>query len=970
MNNSTANNLPAAYHLTWQHLFDHMTKALAATQKQVRQLQKRVQELEQIERELSTSRIQFQTIYETANVLILAHDRDFRVIYMNSYACQVLGYEKGELDGKHLEPLYDHQEAIRGTAVREQVLQNPGASVEGFEQHLMRRDGKHVLINWNICALQDADGNAVGVLGIGQDITERKQAEQELEAHRTHLEELVQARTAELEQEIAERERVERALRESEEKYRNVSERASDGILIIQDYLIQYANPQLAKLLGYSVAEMTGQSFTHLLAPEQQPLIQERYKRRLRGDKIPSRYETIARHRNGHPIHIEINAGIMDYQGQPATLAMVRDITERKRMEEALRSALQLNQMVESFSADEIIQFGLEEGVRLTESEIGFFHFVNPDQETLHLVTWSANTLRVCTVPEKATHYPISQAGVWVDCIHQRQAVIHNDYASLPHKRGLPNGHVPIAREMVVPIFEQEKVIAVLGVGNKHQDYTSFDLDQLSLLARHIWSIVQRKQAAQESQAARKMAERARHKAEMANQAKAIFLANISHELRTPLNAILGFAELMTYDENLSPEQQERLSIIRHSGQNLLALINEMLSSSQADEFAVKENDLDLYRLLDDLQNMFHLRAAEKGLRIHCEHTKAPQYIRTDVNKLRQILIPLINTMLKQADRGSITLHVRTQAAQKPLSPGDALNLVFEIQHTGTGPTPDEQKGLPAELPINRQLVHLLGGDIAIQSTPEQKTTIQLSIPTRVSQPSTDDTTLPPRAVGLQPGQSPPDGGSHRLLVADDHEPSRKLLVDLLSNLGFELKEAGNGQEALEIWQTWHPHLIWMDIRMPVMNGYQATQHIQSATADRKTVIVALTASSSTQFHKSILKQGFDSVLCKPFRQEQIVRTLQKHLGLQFVYDHSASSLAEKEVPAETAVLSQQEIAAKLAAMPDSWISSIREALILGEWTHILQLTNTLPDPDLAQTLSTLAYHFDYDAILELIGPR
>ncbi|MCP4581036.1 MAG: PAS domain S-box protein [candidate division Zixibacteria bacterium] len=171
------------------------------------------------------------------------------------------------------------------------------------------------------------------------------------------------------------------------------------------------------------------------------------------------------------------------------------DIENQHTADEVLKSSLKIHQLMSISSVDEIIQFGLEESVRLTTSKIGYFHFVNPDQKTISLQTWSENTLKTCTAAEKGMHYPIDKAGIWVDCIHQRKPVIHNNYESLSHKKGLPEGHVKVIRDLAVPVFESGKIVAVIGVGNKTSDYTEFDLDQVSLLAENTWSIVQRKRA-------------------------------------------------------------------------------------------------------------------------------------------------------------------------------------------------------------------------------------------------------------------------------------------------------------------------------------------------------------------------------------------------------------------------------------------------------------------------------------------
>lgn len=159
---------------------------------------------------------------------------------------------------------------------------------------------------------------------------------------------------------------------------------------------------------------------------------------------------------------------------------------------DVLRSTLGLLHLVEQSSLDRIIQQALDDAVRLTDSRIGYLHFVNADQATIRLYTWSTGTMKICTAVE-ATHYPLAQAGIWVDCVHRREPVIHNDYAAEPGRKGLPDGHVALIRDLGVPVFEDGRVAAVLGVGNKEELYDHYDVELTQLLAGTIWSIVHRK---------------------------------------------------------------------------------------------------------------------------------------------------------------------------------------------------------------------------------------------------------------------------------------------------------------------------------------------------------------------------------------------------------------------------------------------------------------------------------------------
>ncbi len=191
-----------------------------------------------------------------------------------------------------------------------------------------------------------------------------------------------------------------------------------------------------------------------------------------------------------------VNTPLRRRDGRISKMAMIQDVTERKRAESIMLARFRLVEYSDSHSLDELLQATLDEVEALTDSSIGFYHFVEPDQKTLSLQAWSTRTLReVCTAEGRGLHYDIDEAGVWVDCIHERRPVIHNDYAALPHRRGMPSGHAHVIRELVVPVLRGERIVAILGVGNKHTDYDASDIETVSLLADLAWDIVERKKA-------------------------------------------------------------------------------------------------------------------------------------------------------------------------------------------------------------------------------------------------------------------------------------------------------------------------------------------------------------------------------------------------------------------------------------------------------------------------------------------
>ena len=472
----------------------------------------------------------------------------------------------------------------------------------------------------------------------------------------------------------------------------------------------------------------------------------------------------------------------------------------------------------------------------------------------------------------------------------------------------------------------------------------------------------------------------ARRAAEAANQAKFIFLANMSHELRTPLNAILGFTQLMDRDPNLTAEQKENLGIISRSGEHLLALINDVLEMSkiEAGQVTLQETSFDLYHLLDGLEEMFDLRAKDKGLTLSFERAEnVPQYVRTDEGKLRQILSNLLGNAVKFTQKGSVALRVATLPGLEKKG-----TLHFEVEDTGPGIAPEDltkvfdpfvqatnghdlvstqhQEGTGLGLSISRQFVRLMGGDITTSSELGLGSLFAFDVQVGLVEATEVQAELPTRQViGLEPGQV-----AYRLLVVENKETNRQLLVKLLKPLGFEVQEAVNGQEAIEVWERWEPHLIWMDIRMPVIDGYEATRRIKATTKGRDTVIIALTASAFEEDRERVLSEGCDDFVRKPFREDEIFDVLAKHLGVRFIFDKEHAQLT-----AALTIDVAASLTAALAILPSDWVADLQQATIKADLNLILTLIDQIrgKNPVLANALVDLANDFEYKKILTLI---
>jgi PAS domain S-box-containing protein len=513
----------------------------------------------------------------------------------------------------------------------------------------------------------------------------------------------------------------------------------------------------------------------------------------------------------------------------------------------------------------------------------------------------------------------------------------------------------------------------------------------------------------------------AKEAAEAANRAKSIFLANMSHELRTPLNAILGFAQLMERDATLSPTQQEALSTINHSGKHLLNLINDVLEMSkiEAGRIVLSVETFDLHRLLHTLQEMFQVRAQTKQLALQFELAdNLPQYVRTDEGKLRQVLINLLGNAVKFTQMGTVTLRANLQPGTKS---GDSLRTIADLQiaieDTGCGIAPEDMArlfqpfmqtmaGLQADegtglgLAICHQFVQLMGGAIQVSSTVGQGTVFQFKVPVQIAHSfEATESFSDRRVVELAPNQP-----TYRILVVDDRRENRDLMVRLLSLIGFETRAASNGQEAVIQWQTWHPHLIWMDMRMPVMNGYEATRQIRALEAEEMrrwedeemrrstasdstdhaspilsspssphpltpsptyppTKIIALTASAFEEEQANILSAGCDDLVRKPFQERDIFDKIAQHLEVKYLYEAAA-------LPRSIAN-SQELTSDRLATLPFHWIEQLYQAALCTDEQAILDLAQQLPESEksIAAALCDLVNNFRCDYIMNLTKP-
>jgi PAS domain S-box-containing protein len=501
----------------------------------------------------------------------------------------------------------------------------------------------------------------------------------------------------------------------------------------------------------------------------------------------------------------------------------------------------------------------------------------------------------------------------------------------------------------------------------------AFTLDGKLMFQTIIRDISDRKQIEQELQAYRTQLEQkveqrtaelmlARDAAETANRAKSVFLSNMSHELRTPLNAVLGFSRLLERDECMCVESKRQLAIINRSGEHLLSLINDILEISriEAGRVVIQQESFDLIDLLGSVEEMIRVRAEASGLAFLIEHAASlPHHVEGDRSHLKQVLINLLGNAVKYTPRGQVRLSVSCRNEE----------IRFEIADTGCGISAEEQsqlfqafyqtdgaiaqgEGTGLGLAISMQYTRLMGGHLEVQSQPGQGSTFTLTLPLLETQTEAAPEACTLAVVGLEAGQE-----GLRILVVDDNEDSRELLRLLLEAIGFEVRTASDGQQAVEEFQRWQPCLIWMDIRMPVMDGYAATRMIRSLSGGDQVKIVALTASVFEEDRTDILAAGCDAMAIKPVEEYRLFATMGELLGLRYRY-------AEAMSPAITLPAAKIDLSA-LPAMQVAELGRAAEMLDMDAVRRIVAQI-TLQNEDAGKRLEALASGFRFDLIAEL----
>ncbi|MEJ2693076.1 MAG: response regulator [Candidatus Thiodiazotropha sp.] len=862
-----------------------------------------------------------------------------------------------------------------------------------------------------LSALEDEHDKVRGFQTGGVDyITKPFQPEEMLARVRIHLrlreltenlEQKVNTRTEELlianrqlEGEIEERRQAEEALKESRQRLDNIVANSPGAIYRCandEHLTMEFISAEITRISGYPAEEFLnnrGRSYASIIHPEdRRSTIDAMNASVARNDSYEMEYRLVTAQGALRWVH-EQGRGVFSPEGRLLCLdGAIFDITAQREAKETLKlnaermdSLLQLTQM-EGTSRSELIRFAFEAAIRLTRSKLGYLALMNEDETVMTMQLWSREAMAECKVADIPQVYPVETTGLWGEAVRQRRPVITNDYsAPNPWKRGTPEGHIKLIRHMNLPLIVGGKIVLVVGVGNKTEDYNQSDVQQLSLLMDGMWRLIERKRSEEElklhqSQLEETVRQRteelrlSRDAAEAASTAKSAFLANMSHELRTPLNAILGFSSIVRKDPHIPEAQRKNLDIINRSGKHLLTLINDVLDVAKIEAGTVHLSNapFDLGSMVRDVIDMMQMRAEEKGLHLLIDQSsRFPRYIVGDEPRLRQVMINLIGNAIKYTEQGGVALRLgitRDECAQLQIEiedsgPGIALKdqpRIFEpfVQLGDHGAS----KGTGLGLTITRQYVLMMGGSIGLESTQGEGSLFRVNLPL-IEAKATDIAHAKQaesgEVIALATGQP-----QYRILIVEDQPDNRALLAHLLESIGLQVRIAENGEQGIELFQQWYPHLIMMDRRMPVMDGEEAMHRIRELPGGREVKIVAVTASAFKEQQEKMLDAGMDDFVGKPYTPSEIYNCLARQLGLRYLYNNYTESQTQ----------SSSLAAESISSLPSTLRAELKQALETLDSDHINHLIAKVEayNKELYQTMAQAAERFDYPTILRAL---
>ena len=739
-----------------------------------------------------------------------------------------------------------------------------------------------------------------------------------------------------------------KALQLSEKRYRTLVEWSPHSVIVHNGMKIVYANTAAVIMFGAASAQdLEGTNIMDRIHSDCKKIVLDRIRRAIDDGFDAPVMELKCLKLNGTTLYAEVQGTIINYEGVKCVHVSLHDITESKKMADELQKInARFRSMIANIS--DVIAIMDADGIKKYESPNmkKFFGWLPED-----------NTGRTAFSFVHPDDIPIARKGFYTVLGE------YNSVQTMEFRFKCKDGTYKPVELTAVNMLNDP---LINGVMVSLRDITT---------RKQAENILRETNAQLESAIA--IANKMTMQAESANKLKSVFLANMSHEIRTPLNSIIGFSQLMNHDKTLTDSQKDHLISINRAGEHLLVLINDILELSkiEAGREVLNPANVDLQALLNDIRMIFKEQAQSKQLRFIFEiAVEIPRYVIVDDSKLRRIFFNLIGNAIKFTDEGGISVRTRVHKVNK-----DTGSLVVEIHDSGPGISENELEKLfrPFEqtsagilsgrgtglgLALSRELAILMGGNITVVSETNEGSIFTFHVEIKEGKHEDHINSITKRIIGIDNAKN-----AFRILVVDDKAENRKVVINLLNLVGFETNEAVNGEDAIAKFQEWNPHLVLMDMRMPVMDGYEATRRIKLTEKGRQTPVLALTASSFEEERKKAISLLIHGYIRKPFRESELFGAIGTVLGIKYIYEEETVMF----VPGNN-TKTDVAFALDLSNLPESLVIQMREALEVANFNLLTEhIKRIKPDySELADYLIILANNFDYVRLKKILNQK
>lgn len=640
---------------------------------------------------------------------------------------------------------------------------------------------------------------------------------------------------------ITERKETENALRKSEKKFRSITEQMAE-VVFATDNLgqLSYVSPAVENIFGYTAQEVIGHSIGEFVLEEEIPRFLVVFNDALMHQYLVQVLEFRFRKKNGSIFYGEVHVHTYYENGIFTLIGLIRDITERKRNDAVMEFRLRILQISDSYSIEEVMRTTLDEAERLTGSCIGFFHLVDADQITISLKVWSTNTEEnLCRIDDFPRHYPLKDAGVWADAIRERRVLIHNSYNTLPDRKGIPQGHVEVQRELVVPIMRSDKITAIIGIGNKPEDYDQDDVNVITAMAGIAWDIIARKQAELlESRIQNELVQA--QKMELVGR----LAGGIAHDFNNMLCVILGHTEMVLSDHPLNTSLKTSLQEIFNAAGKSADLTRQLLAFARKQPLIPKVLDLNV--VIEGMLNMLQ-RLIGEDITLIWHPQEHLALVNMDSSHIDQILVNLcVNARDAITETGKILIETKNVTFQEQHDTSSGEYVMLSVSDDGCGinketasyifepffTTKELGKGTGLGLATVYGIVKQNNGLIKFSSEPGKGTDFRVYFPRHTG--GVDSDIVENFAEIMTKGEE-------TILIVDDEKEILKLSKMILQKNGYQVLTADSPNQAILIAekQQGEIDLLITDIVMPEMNGRELARKIISMCPDIKIIFMS-----------------------------------------------------------------------------------------------------------------------------------